>query len=29
MISINKYGQNLDLTKINEVNGKKSFSISG
>ncbi len=29
MISINKYGQNLDLSKIVEVNGKKTFSLDG
>ena len=29
MISINKYGQTLDLSKIVEVNGKKTFSLDG
>ena len=29
MISINKYGQNIDLSKIVAVNGKKSFSLEG
>ena len=27
MISINKYGQNLDLSKLVEVSGKKTFSV--
>lgn len=29
MISISKYGQNVDLSKIVGVNGKKSFSLAG
>ena len=29
MISINKYGQNLDLSKLVEVSGKKTFSVDG
>ncbi|MBU0924781.1 DVUA0089 family protein, partial [bacterium] len=29
MISINKYGQTLDLSKVVEVNGKKTFSLDG
>ena len=29
MISINKYGQNVNLSKVVEVNGKKTFSLDG
>ena len=27
MISINKYGQNIDLSNVQELNGKKSYSL--
>ena len=27
MISINKYGQNIDLSNVQEINGKKSYSL--
>ena len=28
MISINKYGQDVDLSKLVEVNGRKTFSLN-